>query len=103
MRQRRRVRRQPRADDVERGVGRAAARGLTADAVDDDEDAAVRVDVETILVDVALGADVGDARGAELRAAFVTRGPSHTAQPSATDERDQRRQQSEPRPEQQRH
>src|SRR5678816_223855 len=66
------------ADDVERGVGRAAARGLAADAVDDGEDAALGIAVKPILVDVALVADVGRARGAQLHSR-----PFHTAHPSA--------------------
>ena len=43
----RRCRSQPRAHDVERRIGRPPAGGLSADAVDDDEDAALGIDVRT--------------------------------------------------------
>ena len=44
---------------AQRGVGRLAAGRLSADAVDDHEEAARGVDVEPILVDLALQSRIG--------------------------------------------
>ena len=52
---------------VNADVGGLAAGGLAADAVDDDEEAARHVDVEPILVDLALQAGVGVARRRRAR------------------------------------
>ena len=53
---------QPRPQHRQRHVGGFAAGRLAADAVDEDEEAARDVDVEPILVDLALEARVGVAR-----------------------------------------
>jgi hypothetical protein len=67
-----------RAHHIQRRVGRPSARRLTADAIDDDEDAAVGVHKVAILVDDTLDADVGGAGRADCHSRPLT-----VAQPSA--------------------
>ena len=57
--------RSSRARRADRRVGGLAAGGLTADAVDDDEQAACGVDVEAVLVDLAAQAGIGVAGGVQ--------------------------------------
>ncbi len=52
---------------LHRGVGGLAAGGLPADAVDDHEEAAREVDVEPVLVDLALQSRVGVAGRSQRR------------------------------------
>ena len=53
---------QPGPQHRQRHIGGFAASGLAADAIDEDEQAARDVDMEPILVDLALKAGVGVAR-----------------------------------------
>ena len=56
---------EPVAQHRQRHVRGFAAGGLTADAVDDREEAAAGIDVEAVFVDFALQAGIGGAGGGE--------------------------------------
>src|SRR6185437_11573977 len=70
---------EPRAHERQRGFRGLLAGRLTADAVDDDEDAAERVVVVAIFVDLALEAGVARTGGAERRTNLHRGHPSAAA------------------------
>ena len=93
---------EPRPQHAQRGVGRLLARRLAADAVDDAEESARRVEVEAILVDVALQARSGSCPPRSGPCWLASRCYSRLVAADQHEEpgrREERNQQHEPEPE----